>query len=223
MIDNIYNNISEEDIAILNKYGETLGDTLQKFGGDIDNLKAYVKWLYKYGGTGSKYGGSGSGDGSGTSKWSIIASIDSQSINNGNLLLDNTRKTHTLTLTINRPGSGIYNVSVKYNDVSIPLSGSSKVTLSAENNTYTTQIELSGNNKIFTVNAVEMTEMDTKVLQATCIMNPVDFKLSLVKNDNKIINMNNSSLYLNDINENDGFNIKINHELLISSAAINNS
>ena len=221
MIDNIYNNISEEDIAILNKYGETLGDTLQKFGGDIDNLKAYVKWLYKYGGTGSKYGGSGSGDGYGTSKWSIIASIDSQSINNGNLLLDNTKKTHTLSLTINRPGSGIYNVSVKYNDVSIPLSGSSKVTLSAENNTYTTQIELNDNNKVFVVNATEMTEMDTKVLQTTCIINPVDFKLSLVKNDNRIINIDNNSLYLNDINENDGFNVKINHELFIAAEEIN--
>ena len=70
-----YSMISSDDILMTGETtGKKLTNVVNNHEKDINDLKKYTKWLYKYGGTGSKYGGSGSGEGGGTST-SIAATV----------------------------------------------------------------------------------------------------------------------------------------------------
>ena len=136
---------SEEELTILKQYtnSEDVVDILNQFGGDIDKLKAYVKWLYKYGGTGSK--GNGSGGGSSSSSWSIICTLDGQLVtsNSKPILLNKTdNNTYQLRLSIGRPGDSSYSIEVQQNKIKIGTK-----TISAENNEYiiNTRIVSNGN------------------------------------------------------------------------------
>ena len=102
---------SDEELAILSKYtnSTSVAELLERFGGDIDKLKAYVKWLYKYGGTGSRGGG---GPDTPSSSWSINATINNKSIKETTLVEKN--ETINVNISIGRPGSASYAVTVTF-------------------------------------------------------------------------------------------------------------
>ena len=69
-----YSMISSDDIIMTgDTTGKKLTNVVNNHEKDINDLKKYTKWLYKYGGTGSKYGGSG--EGSGSSSTSMTATV----------------------------------------------------------------------------------------------------------------------------------------------------
>jgi hypothetical protein len=66
--------ITDDDIRTSD--GSRISESLRKHEEDINRLKSNVKWLYKYGGTGSGKGGDGFDEG-----WGIHASIGGKTIN----------------------------------------------------------------------------------------------------------------------------------------------
>lgn len=68
--------ISSDDIIMTGETtGKKLSNVINNHEKDINDLKKYTKWLYKYGGTGSKYGGSSEGGGSGSQQVSLNAIV----------------------------------------------------------------------------------------------------------------------------------------------------
>lgn len=64
---NEYPIISSDDVYMTGETtGKKLSNVINSHEKDINDLKKYTKWLYKYGGTGSKYGGGGEGGGGGS-------------------------------------------------------------------------------------------------------------------------------------------------------------
>jgi hypothetical protein len=68
------NIIFDSDIITTNgeHLGESLDATLNSYDGDISELKRNVKFLYQYGGIGSKGGGGGGS----SEEWSIYATLN---------------------------------------------------------------------------------------------------------------------------------------------------
>jgi hypothetical protein len=67
--------------------------------------------LYKYGGVGSG-GGGGTSSGS-TSGWSIIATLNSQSLDNEKLILKNGVGQYSLNVKISKPQGGTYSLQYR--------------------------------------------------------------------------------------------------------------
>ena len=211
---------SDEELAILSKYtnSTSVAELLERFGGDIDKLKAYVKWLYKYGGTGSK----GSGPDTPSTNWGISAQIDGESIKEIMPLIESKTKSYNLTIRVTRPGTSTYTTKVSYKLDSDKTSGSGisfdPKTLSAEINPIEirlTNITENGVLRIYTINNDDGTD---NTIEAHCLVNHSELKLSLVNNSGVEKILQNEILYYNNININDGLNLKIYHNIYLPNA-----
>lgn len=203
---------SEEELAILKQYtnSEDVVDILNQFGGDIDKLKAYVKWLYKYGGTGSK--GNGGGGGSSSSSWSIICTLDGQLVtsNSKPILLNKTdNNTYQLRLSIGRPGDSSYSIEVQQNKIKIGTK-----TISAENNEYIINTRIVANGNFL----IKITNNDTdepKLISFNYIISAHELTYSLVDNSDKDLGMSNTTLYLKNITN--GLKLKLTHNIYVEA------
>ena len=207
---------SDEELALISKYTNSTDviDILNKFGGDIDKLKSYVKWLYKYGGTGSK--GNGSGGGSyGLRNWTVIGTFDGKVIGGTKpiLLSKSSNHRYQLKLSIGRPGDASYTIDVNYNGVA----QSSPKIISASNNSYILNfiIQENGELSIFVKN--NDTD-DTFPITMQCVLNPHKIEQALINNSNTNMGVNNSTLYIKNINN--GLKLRITHDLYVDATNV---
>lgn len=173
------NIITDKDITVTEaqNLGDNLSEILQKHQRDLDSLKGNVKWLYKYGGTGSG-GGGGTGGGS-NSKWDIFATLGGRTLSaNGVVSLSKSdNSNYTLSLSI-KNGNGYYSITISYDG-----GKSTTLTLSPDNGWKTNlTLYLPKNEKI---NIVADDGSDIKQIECDYITNPYEF------NNIKLLNNNN--------------------------------
>ena len=203
--------VTSNDVLVNGKNSSILTDIIDSQEDKLNELEKNVKWLYKYGGTGSK----GSG---GSTKFSVDATIlfgssyikkvkDNQKI----ILSDSNKQSETLSISINN-GTAINNYIAKiYNGTnnlgSFSLNVDNDYTISLNislGDSGTIRIQLNGTSGI-------TGDPDNFTYIFTYIKNPYKISLSLVdKNNNKI----NNDLYVNDAQE--GVNLNIDYDIISS-------
>ena len=154
---------NQDELLLLSKYtnSENITDILNHFGGDIDKLKSYVKWLYKYGGTGSK----GNGNGNSGANWAVTCLIDNK-LSGGTIVLSQSdNKRYPISISINRPGSSSYTCSI-YKD-SIKNKPEQKFTLNAENVSYDFSLSITKNTDVI-VKVSNNDDIDEKIILYYC-------------------------------------------------------
>ena len=206
---------SDEELLLLSKYTNStnITDILNKFGGDIDKLKSYVKWLYKYGGTGSHGNGSGSGQGG---NWSINCMIDNKQGGGTIVLSDNESKRYQISVSINRPGSSNYTCFIYKN------SRSSKpehtFTLNAEKNSNEVSLSITKNTDIVII-VSNNDDIDEKIITTKCILFAHNITCTLVDNNENIIDPSlSSTLYYPNLTN--GLNLKVEHNIYVDASNI---
>ena len=214
---------NDEELLIINKFlksemsdedKHSVVKILEQFGGDIDKLKAYVKWLYKYGGTGSKGNG---GAGGSSANWSINGSIDGQLLGSQILLSESSTRRYPIRLSINRPGSDTYLCRI-YVDKVDPKHPIAKFTLSAEDNSYDSEITINRDCQII-IEVTNNTESETKQISTPCILYAHNIKCILVDNDNnELSNYSTSTLFYKNLNN--GLKLKISHNIYVKADTV---
>lgn len=119
------NIITDRDVTVTgtSNLGNSLDTVIEEFSEDIYDIKSQLKWTHKYGAVGSGHGGGG-----GTSKWSIVATLDGQTIEDGKVIsLSKGVNTYNLRIAISG-GSDSYYITYGYGGVSysIELSSANK-------------------------------------------------------------------------------------------------
>jgi len=207
---------NQDELLLLSKYtnSENITDILNHFGGDIDKLKSYVKWLYKYGGTGSK--GNGNGNGNSGANWAVTCLIDNK-LSGGTIVLSQSdNKRYPISISINRPGSSSYTCSI-YKD-SIKNKPEQKFTLNAENISYDFSLSITKNTDVI-VKVSNNDDIDEKIINTKCILFADDITCELVDNNESTINTSMSSTIFYP-NLKNGFNLKINHNVYVEATNI---
>ena len=116
------NIITDCDVTVTgpSNLGNSLNTVIEEFSEDIHDLKSQLKWTHKYGAVGSGVGGGG-----GSTKWSIVATLDGQTIENGKVIsLSKGVNTYNLRIAISG-GSESYHVTYSYGNVSYTIDLSS--------------------------------------------------------------------------------------------------
>lgn len=149
------NVITDDDIIVtgVSNAGNNLNTVVEQFSEDIKDLKSQLKWTHKYGAVGSGSGGSSS------TKWSIIAKLDGQTISDGNTIsLSNGANSYNLVVAISG-GSSSYSVTYTYGNTtrSTELSSENKWRLDTSIQLDTNgviSVEVTDNIQIKTANAI---------------------------------------------------------------------
>ena len=202
---------SQEELALLSQYtdSENITDILTKFGGDIDKLKSYVKWIYKYGGTGSK-GGNGSG-GNGAN-WSILCTLDNKQTGSTIILSESNNNKYPIKLSINRPGSDTYTCAIYVNG---KQQGKNFI-LSAENNLYESTVSITNNYDV-RVDVKNNNEDETKQVITKCILFPHNLSYAFMNNNNEQFVDPTTIFYKNLTN---GLKLRINHNIYVDATNV---
>lgn len=188
------NIIFDSDIITTNgeHLGESLDATLNSYDGDISELKRNVKFLYQYGGIGSKGGGGGSS----SEEWNIYATLNKVQLNSNYIYLDGIGS-YKLQIKINKPGGLSYRVSYSFKNSSGQQEPSSE-TLNLDNMYSTSKtVYLDINDSIIVT--VTSEDGDTKQVSANFVTQPYTFNLYFADdNDQRYLTLNND-LFISDI------------------------
>ena len=202
-------NISLNETNITTKNGLDLNDLMLKFDGDINKLKANVKWLYKYGGTGSRGGGNGSGNGQGS--WGINVSFNNELVHNGDNVILNEIGSYVLKVSLSRPGSMLFSLNVKCNGVNQITAQQ----LSFDNNSASKLIRINKNSKI-DITVIDE-ELETKTLSFNCYTSTFELSESLVNNNLNAWPLENNTVFINNVlTNNAGLNLKVDHKIYVN-------
>lgn len=229
--------LSTDDIMASGKnIGKNLTDVLNEQSVDINDLKKYTKWLYKYGGTGSKGGSGGSGGGSGTSTIKPTCQIRLCGLNiptsSSDILvlgdhLEN-EKSAPLEIIISNINldSSYYISTYTVNGITIKNFGhniTESNILSLENNfRQVYSLNLSEKNKGNITVSICYTYYDEQNIKRlgieSILINFVKdayaFSTDIINNAKETLFVNGESIFYTDsVNINSGVNLKINYEL----------
>ena len=216
--------LSSDDIITSGKnIGKLLTDIIDDHTTDINDLKKYTKWLYKYGGTGSK-GGSGSGGSSTYTKLQYQIKLAGMNVQNSNdyiILGDKIDNEKSVPLEIILTNANVNNQyivrSLTVNGNSISISGRNSFTLDNDfKQIYS--LNLSGQNKGTISILLRYTMQDGSTPQESIsinyIKNAYSFTTNIVNNNGNTLFVNNESIfYTNSVNLESGVNLKINYDL----------
>lgn len=109
------NIITDCDVTVTgpSNLGNSLDTVIEGFSEDIHDLKSQLKWTHKYGAVGS-----GSGGGGGSLKWSIVATLDGQTIQDDKIIsLSKGANNYSLKIAVSG-GSDTYYATYSYGGVS---------------------------------------------------------------------------------------------------------
>jgi len=215
---------SSDDILASGKnIGKVLTEIIDDHTTDINDLKKYTKWLYKYGGTGSK-GGSGGGGTTPSTKLQYqikLAGIIIQNLNDYIIIGDKIENEKSVPLEIILTNA---NVNYEYRLKSLTINNS-QFSISDRNSfnldndfKQTYSLNLTGKNKGVISILLRYTSSDGSVLQESVSINYIkhaySFSSDIVNNDGNTLFINNESIfYANSVNISSGVNLKINYDL----------
>lgn len=188
------NIIFDSDIITTNgeHLGESLDATLNSYDGDISELKRNVKFLYQYGGIGSKGGGGGGS----SEEWSIYATLNKVQLNSNYIYLDGIGS-YNLQIKINKPNGISYRVSYSFKN-SYGQQEPSTVTLNLDNMySMSRTIYLDMNDSIIVTVISE--DGDTKQVSANFITQPYTFNLYFADEKDQRYLTSNNDLFISDI------------------------
>lgn len=207
--------ISEEDI-ILSDGESTLSDNLSSMKNDISKLKSNVKWIYKYGGVGSKSNGNG---GTTTKEFSLYATLNDIQMKDQNIVLNGTGN-YRLLVQINNPNGGKFNVTYKYTTKSssgASIEQSRTQILSIENRYRIDTTLLLNNNSQIVITATD----GESTQQVTCnyITQPYIFDLSFVDDNDAEYESSGSlhEIFIESANRK-GLNVKVKYNINITAS-----
>lgn len=157
------NIITDCDVTVTgpSNLGNSLDTVIEEFSEDIHDLKSQLKWTHKYGAVGSGVGGGGS------TKWSIVATLDGQTIENEKVIsLSKGVNTYNLRIAISG-GSESYHITYSYGNVSYTIE------LSSVNNWKTNLAIPLNSNGIISIEATD--NLLIKTVYSSYIVTPYDF------------------------------------------------
>ena len=202
------NIITDCDVTVTgpSNLGNSLDTVIEEFSEDIHDLKSQLKWTHKYGAVGS-----GSGGGSGALKWSIAATLDGQTIEDGKTIsLSKGANNYSLKIAVSG-GSETYHATYSYGNVSYSIE------LSSANRWRTDlTIPLSSNGIV----SIEVTDnIVIKNIYSSYIVVPYEFSdLSLCRNSEQhsLINYDNTNIFINTAAE-EGLYAKFNYDITVNA------
>ena len=201
------NIITDRDVTVTgnSNLGNSLDSVIEQHSEDILDLKSQLKWTHKYGAVGSGSGGSG------PSKWTVVATLDGQTIENGNIIsLSNGVSNYVLRIAVSG-GSDTYNATYSYGNASYSVELNTSNRWRAD-----LTIPLSANGVV----SVEVTDnILIKNVYATYIVTPYQFSdLQLCRSEevHNLINYDNSNLFINQVAE-EGLYIKCDYDITVNA------
>lgn len=206
------NIITDKDITVTGaqNLGDNLSEILQKHQKELEALKGNVKWLYKYGGTGSG-GGGGTGSGGG-GKWEIFATLGGRTLSNGGVISLSKTDNSNYTLNVSvKNGNGYFSVTVMYD-----AGKSTTFTLSPENGWKSNLTLYLPKNEI--INIVVEDGTDIKQLECSYITSPYTFGEIKLVNDEGIEYSSLSGDVLFENAKNKGLTASIDYDIAIEAS-----
>ena len=211
--------LSSNDVLVTGDINNNLTDVINEQEEKINNLEQNVKWLYKYGGTGSKGGGGPYNPGTNLNLnasilfgTTVITDSGAQRV----IISNKDAKFETLSIRLTDANVlNIYSVSIKHGGYYIkdPLTNKEKWSLNDDNDySITVQVQLSDSRNII-IDLQGTSSIGTRLNKQyvfTYIKNPYVINLALVNDENREI-LNSGNLYTNNINN--GVNLSINYNV----------
>lgn len=214
------NIINDSDINMTGQYlNKTLDTVLHDQEQDISELKRNVKFLYQYGGVGSKSGGGGSGD---SSDYSIYATLNNVVISQDNLISLNGDGNYNLQIAINRPGGLEYSITYTYWNKSSPAEGTTVKTVLNMSNQYMystyIQLNMNGTIRIDSFTILQSGDSLRKQVIGNYITSPYSFETYLGNNNGNRFNVRDNELFINTASD-QGLFAYINYDIGIQGTA----
>lgn len=202
--------ISTDDIIMTNQeLGTSLTDVLDEQQENINDLKSNVKWLYKYGGVGGKYGSGGGG--SSSSKYTVIATLDDVKIGPNMILKDNIKQ-HKIKVEISKPGGKTYLLNYTVGG----KSNTKTIYLSQETNNYEYSFDINPTTNGDILIRVYDEDRVLTTINGNYILNPYTLYCQ-VENKNGINVLNDTNeLFIGNIKSEGGLYYSLNYEFAIS-------
>ena len=97
-------------------FGSNLQDVTDNLGKSVQRLQSEVKWLYKYGGSGSGVGG---GPGISGAAWAVRATLNGSPVGNEGIAKLPNPDVYILTVSISKHGGGYYTYNIRQNGASL--------------------------------------------------------------------------------------------------------
>lgn len=222
--------LSSDDIIVTGKNaGKDLTNLLNDYSGDINDLKKYTKWLYKYGGTGSKYGGGTEPvNPSYTLSYQMI--LANLNIKNGDYInldnnIENDARVPFKIIISNVNVNNTYKIKNLIADgTSVSLNNKNQYFTIDNDYTQTYSLNLSRNNKGRISFTIQYTTTSGGILQQEIsfnyIKNAYAFTIDIVNNNENSLFNNDTIFYANSVNTTTGVNLKINYDLYFDNDII---
>ena len=210
---------SDDIISSGNNIGKKLTSIIDEHSHDINDLKKYTKWLYKYGGTGSKGGSYPSPDAPGSASLSYQIFLANVKVNPNETIILGDKIENDKSVPLEIVLSNV-NVSNKYEIRSLTVNGGSdlsgKKAFTIDNDfrlRYT--LDLSKNNKgniaLLIRSIPESGSITNESISINYINKAYLFTTDIVNDQGNTLFLNNETIfYSNSINN--GVNLKINYE-----------
>lgn len=216
--------ITEDDI-LLSDGENTLSGRFSDMDQEINDLKANLKWIYKYGGVGS--GGSGGGGGGTVKEFNIFAQLNGIQLKDNTIVLPSGTSQYPLHIKINNPNGLEYHIEIKYthtdsNGNTQTVTNSSQILNVTNNYTYDTNLSLN-NNDTLTINATS-SYGETQQISCSYITQSYIFSMSLVNDSYKdtqnkdSIKTLASDVFMSTAN-NEGVNVRLDYQVSIALAS----
>ena len=202
------NIITDRDVTVTgpSNLGNSLNTVIEEFSEDIYDLKSQLKWTHKYGAVGSGYGGGG-----GTTKWTIVATLDGQTIENGKTIsLSKGINNYSLKIAVSG-GSETYHATYSYGGVSYSIELSSANRWRAD-----LVVPLNTNGVV----SIEVTDnILIKNVYSSYIVVPYEFSdIELCRNSEQhsLINYATTNIFINQAAE-EGLYAKFNYDITVNA------
>lgn len=202
------NIITDRDITVTgsSNLGNSLNTVIEEFSEDIYDLKSQLKWTHKYGAVGSGYGGGG-----GTTKWTIVATLDGQTIENGKIIsLSKGINNYSLKIAVSG-GSETYHATYSYGGISYSIELSSANRWRAD-----LVVPLNTNGVV----SIEVTDnILIKNVYSSYIVVPYEFSdIELCRNSEQhsLINYATTNIFINQAAE-EGLYAKFNYDITVNA------
>jgi len=208
--------ITSNDILVNGDKSDVLTNVINKQEDKLTSLERNIKWLYKYGGTGSKGSGSSNGVSFSVDANVLFGNIIIQKSINQKLILSNSNKKYeTLSISLNKTNIlNIYQARI----TGTGFSQSKWYDLTQDNDyglSFNVPVDDTGTIKIEIKGTSTLTgDNDNATYLFTYIKNPYVFNLSLIDNNDKNI-LDGDNLYVNEAIEK-GVNLFIDYNIVSS-------
>lgn len=216
---------TSNDILVNGKKTDILTNIIEEQDDKLNKLEKNIKWLYKYGGTGSK----GSGSGSSSQKLSLSANIlfGNSTVKNLTdqkiIISDSSKDYETLSITLSSANIlNTYKVRISHGGSIIydPSTGNKDWSLN-QNNDFSVNLNIPLNERgniiiQFTASSSTTGEQISEQYKFTYIKNPYVINLSIVNDIDEDI-IENGNLYVNKAKEN-GINFSVDYNIASSKS-----